>query len=301
MDFILERARATRPIMVTLASPPYNWMFDGPSPGAYEGQIQAVDDQVDVLAEAEAATTDTAALWDVDLETLIADAMLGNRLAQGKFAALPVKLRQFDNLRFKPNGREARYKQASAFEKAWKKADAAWLFKPGLTLAQFTTRRKAIRDREDAHGDAVCDERHERALLHSMAADLNAVSVKWYDIATATFAENTVPGQLIRTVPTTYNPNRPPGQLRFTAHLSSAPNHGHLIWRAARGKHFFIEAKGPSAAGFEIFIENVTDTEWMGMGLEPGVWQFRGYATNEHGQGELSEVVQITVAAAQAA
>ena len=126
-------------------------------------------------------------------------------------------------------------------------------------------------------------------------------SVKWYDMATATFAEPTVAGQLVRTIPTTYDPNRAPRRLRFTAHLSTAPNHGHLIWRAARGQRSYILAKWPGAPEFELILEGVTDHEWMGLGLMPGAWQFKGYATNQHGQGEESEVVTLTVAAAQAA
>lgn len=301
LDFSLERARATKAIMTSLLAAPYNFQWDGISPNNFQNMIDGVDGQVEVLAEAEAHTTDAAAFWDQDLDLLIADAALGTRLGRVKFSANAAKLRQFDLLRYRVVGRDGRYAQALAFEKAWKTADAAWVFKSGLAQAQFKTRRLAIVDREEAHVEAVAAERLQRALLHGMAEGVNEISVKWYDVATATFAEPTVPGQLIRTIPTTYDPNRVPGKLRFTAHLSTAPNHGHLLWRAARGQRFYILAKRPGATEFELILEGVTDNEWMGLGLMPGLWSFQGYATNQHGEGATSEVVQLTVAAAQAA
>jgi hypothetical protein len=301
LDFILERARPTRAIMTTLAAAPYNFQWDGISPNNFQNMIDGVDTQVEALAEGEAGTTDAAAFWDQDLDLLIADAALGTRLGRVKYADDAVKLRHFELLRYPNSGRNGRYLQALGFEKAWKKVNPAWVFKTGLTQAQFKTRRLAIVGREEAHVEAITDERNERALLHSMADAVNQICVKWYDVATATYGSDTVAGQLIRTIPTTYDPNRVPGRLRFTAHLSAAPNHGHLIWRAARGHKFYILARRPGAPEYELILDGVTDNEWMGLGLMPGVWSIKGYATNQFGQGEESEVVTFTVAAAQAA
>jgi hypothetical protein len=302
LNFILERARDTYPVMQTLAAAPYNWMWKGVSPGNYRDQAQAVEDQIVVLAQKEAANSVAGALWDKDLDGLVADASLGTRLARIEFRDESEKLQLFEGLRYRTAGRDSRYDQVLEFEAGWNEANPAWVFKAPMTLAQFTARREAIvTGREVAHAAAGKAEQHERARLHKMADGLNRISVDWYEVATATFAQDTVAGQLVRTIPTTYDPNRAPGKLSFTAHLSSAPNQVHLIWRAARGERFYIRAQAPGAASFDVILEGITDTEWIGMGMAPGQWRFQGYATNQHGQGADSEVVEMAVAAAAAA
>ena len=129
LDFIFERARTTKPVMSTLAAAPYAWMWNGISPENFGNQIQALNDQVDALATAEADTTFAAAQWDSELATLVADAALGTRSARVHFETQAVTLPLFDRLRFPNAGRHGRYKQANRFEKAWAKADAAWHFK----------------------------------------------------------------------------------------------------------------------------------------------------------------------------
>lgn len=302
LDAILERAHATLPVMETLAAPPYNFVFDGPSSGTYLSMITGVEAQVITLAESEAGTTEAAAAWDTDLDALLADARLGTRLGRGKWDTNEVKMSLFKRLRYTSAGRDRRLKQAIAFEAAWKKADSAWVFKTGLTLAVFTTRRTAITNtRIINHANAEADEAGERVMLHTLAEDLDKLSVKWYDLATATFPRDTPAGQLLSTIPTTYDPNRPPGQLRFTAHMSTAPNHAQLIWRAPRGTRFYIFAKGPGQSDYELILDGVEEKEWLGLGVTPGAWLFKGYATNQHGTGLESEVVEINVMAAVAA
>ena len=301
LDFVFERALSTKGLMFRLQDPPFTWSWRGISANNFSDQLRALDDQLARLKDFEAGTTGAGALWDQDLDLLLEDSSLGTRLARVEFQNDRFKSSLFANLRNNGAGRGVRYEQALDFEVAWKKADALWVFKPGLTLANFTLRRKAIRTREEAYDIAQRDERNERLFLHSMADDLNAICVDWYEVGTATFGEHTVPGQLIRTIPTTYDPSRPPGRLEFSAHMSVAPNQVHLKWRAPRGEKSFIQAKGPGAAAPTVILDGVTDNEWVGLGLGAGLWEFSGYATNQFGQGLTSEVVQVNIAAALAA
>lgn len=301
LDFVFERALSTKGLMFRLLQPPSNWSWRGLSPNNFSDQLRGLDDQLVRLKEFEAGTTGAGALWDQDLDLLLADSSLGTRLARVEFQNDRFKSSLFASLRNNGTSRVARYEQALDFEVAWKKADAQWVFKSGLTLADFTLRRKAIRTREEAHDIAERDERNERLLLHSQADDLNAVCVDWYEVATATFAEHTVPGQLVRSIPTTYDPNRPPGRLEFVAHMSVAPNQVHLKWRAPRGEKHFIFGKGPGASEPTLMLDGVTDREWVGLGLSAGLWEFQGYARNQFGQGPASDAVQVTIAAALAA
>ena len=297
LDTNLERAYATKPIMDTLAAAPYLWSWGGMSPNNYGDQRQAVEVQIVGLGLARAATGVAATQWDLDLDGLIAAASDGSRLARGRYKAQPVKFQLFEGLKYPTAGRTARYQQALDFEVAWQLAEPAWVFQTGLTLAAYRLRREAIvTGAQVAHAAADAAEGHERAKLHFMADELHRVSVDWYEEATVKFDADTVPGQLVRTIPTSYNPNRGPTQLKFTAHMSGAPNTIHLVWRAARGEHFFIKAKGPGAANFSTILNGVTDTEWVGLGMAPGAWEFEGYATNQYGQGEMSAVAPVLVA-----
>ena len=297
IDFIFERSRATKSTMITLAAPPYGWQWTGLSTNNYRDQIVRMDDQLSVLSERETTTSVAAAQWDHDINLLLADAVFGSALARVKYKHDPVRLHLFEGLRHSGGGREVSYRQALEFEKSWKAADPAWVFQPLLTLALFKQRREALRTREDAHVDAEKAEAVERAQFHVLANEVNEVAVDWYEVATATFGPDTVAGALIRTIPTTYNPSQPPGELVFTAHLAVAPNQGHLLWRAPRGEKYYISGQGPNDAQFQLLLDGVTDREWIGLGLAAGLWQFQGYATNQFGPGAVSEIVSINVPA----
>ena len=302
LDSILERALSTNQVMLTLNGAPYNWTWTGESPGAFNARIGMVDDQVEVLGLAEATTTVAASTWDEALKALIDDAQHGTNLGRFKFKSVGPKLRLFEALQYRNTGRDGQYTQALRFEIAWRKADPTWVFKPGMTLAQYAVRREAIvTGLEPGHVAAETDERHQRATLHAWADEMNNVAVNWYRIATSTFAEQSIPGQLIRTIPTTYNPNRPPGEFSFTAHMSTSPNSVHLLWRAARGQRFFILAQAPGATEFAVILDGVTDKEWVGLGMAAGEWKFKGYAANADGTGEESAPISLLVANAMAA
>lgn len=152
------------------------------------------------------------------MDALIKKASIGTRLARVRYATQPAKFQQFDALTYRRAGRDGRYQQALDFESVWKTVEPTWTFKPDpagpvLTLGQFTTWRDIIvTTRQVNHSELVRNESHERSKLHVMADDLNGISVRWYEAATTQYAVGTVAGNLIRTIPTTYDPNRAPGR-----------------------------------------------------------------------------------------
>jgi len=301
LSFTLERAHASRPTMEILQDAPYGWTWDKITPEAFGDLILELEEQRGVLSEAEAGLSFAGGKWDVALESLLDDAVRGATLGRVSFKEQPRKASLFEDLRFLTAGREGRYRQALRFEKAWQKADAAWVFKTGLPLADFRARRKAILDLEEAQVEADRNERFERATLNDMATTLNKWCVDWYEVATATFAERTVPGMVVRTIPTTYDPNRPPGPLKLRAKAASAGEDALLLWRADRGTRFYILAEGPAGGGFVTIVDGATEKRWALRDFSPGLWRFKGYAENQFGQGKESDVVEVQVAAAKAA
>ena len=71
--------------MTTLSNPPHGWSWTGESAGAFNGRIGIVNNQIEVLALAEATTTVAAATWDGDLQTLVDDAQHGTNLGRFKY------------------------------------------------------------------------------------------------------------------------------------------------------------------------------------------------------------------------
>jgi hypothetical protein len=287
--------------MLVLQEAPYDWEWDRITPVAFGDLIRELEEQRVTHAGAEADLGFAGSHWDHELQGLVDDAIMGVKLGRVYFKEQPVLASLFEDLRFPTAGRDGRYRQVLAFEKSWQRANAAWVFKPGLALADFRARRKAIRDLEEAHVEAERNERFERARLQHLATTLNGLCVDWYEVATASFAEPTVPGQLIRTVPTTYDPNRPPGPLKLVAQAVADSDDAQLSWRADRGVKFDIYAEGPAGGGFVRIITGATEKRWTLRGLAPGRWRLKGYAENQFGQGKESEVVELLVTGVKAA
>ena len=192
-------------------------------------------------------------------------------------------------------------KEGTDIENAWKETSQAWVPAPGITFAAFQARRTIAEAKGLAHGQADKAAANERGLLITQANTLYELCVGWYEVATATFAADTVRGALIRTIPVNYNPNAVVGKLHFSQHYSPAPNQLKLVWEAARGQHFNIDGKAPGSGEFVKLVNNVTFNEWMAQGLTAGIWAFKGEAINADGLGEMSEVIVVPVMAAMAA
>ncbi len=301
LTFALERALSTEVTMELLARPPYAWTWEAVPLGEYSARINVARVQEAAVCTAVAHLSYTATAWDQAIEALLADVSFGQPMARLKFKADPARLRLFNGLRLNNTGREARHRQALDFETSWAKADATWIFKDGLTLEIFRERRRALRDLEEAYFAAVKDEQFARASLRTQAAALNELSMDWYEAATITFAADTVPGQLVRSIPTTYDPNRPPGPLVFTRNESDGAGRGELSWRSPRARRFTLYAMRPGASVWEPLLRDTEEHSWSAEDLAPGLWRFKGHAQNNFGEGTESEAVEIAVAAMAAA
>ena len=291
VDGILERVGATQPILQLLEQK-YAWAWPELDPAEFVQKLaEARELDVDVC-EATAEVRGAAGELDVRVREVFEDVSLGLRLARLRFKRQPAKAELFAGLRLNNTGRESRQQQALDFELSWKKADPIWVFR---------AQRLALRELEEAHGAAAKDEMYARGLLRESARWLHEECVDWYEAATATFDEGTVPGQLIRTIPTTYDPNRPPGPLVFTRAESPAAGAAALRWRSPRGEKFIIWVLAPGATAWTKLLDGVKENSWSAEKLAAGTWRCKGRALNKFGEGTESEVVTVPVAAVAAA
>ena len=298
LPFIKARGAKTFLVMNEIVSV---WMApDFLSPNNFNERVVSLTTLDNTLADKEALQTAAAGAFDATLEAWHEETVLALKMGRLAFADTD-KAHLWSTLTANGGGRDRITREGRDLESAWKASDPTWKPKPTLTLAVFQAHRTLSTTRQDAFNTADNNADIARAALHLQADYVYDLCVTWYEMATANFGLDTVEGELIRTIPTTYNPNQAPGQLQFPEYLSPAPNQMKLVWTAARGEHFNIYAKAPGATEFTKFLDNVTFTHWMGEGVMAGPWSFRGEALNESGAGELSGIVTIPVLAANAA
>ena len=243
----------------------------------FNGLAQGVITQEGVLGLAEAAQSVAAGLLDEALATWHEDSVLAVKVGRVKFAANNPAWRK---LTANGGGRDRIISEGHKIAEAWRKSDPLWVPQAGRTLTAFELRGTAAVAKFNAHSAAETGADTERGMLWDKVDFMWDLCVQWYEMATAAFAADTPTGYLIRTIPTTYNPNEAPGQLQFTQVFSPAPNQLKLEWQAPRGHHFNIFAKMPGALEFTQILLNGTQTSWMGEGMTAGEWMFKGEAKN---------------------
>lgn len=254
--------------------------------------------QEGVLGLAEAGQSVAAGLLDDALAAWHDESVLTLKVGRVKFGAHNPAWRK---LTANGGGRDRIIAEGNKIAEAWRKSNVLWVPQAGKTLAAFDLLGAAAAAKFNAHSGAETEADKQRGLLWEKADYTWDLCVEWYEMATAAFEADTPTGYLIRTIPTTYNPNEAPGQLQFTQVFSPAPNQLKLTWHAPRGQHFNIFAKMPGALGFQQILSNVTQTSWMGEGMTAGEWMFKGEAKNSAGLGEMSAIITVPVSAAMAA
>lgn len=298
---IKTRSTETQIVMATLANGTPSWTAPGiSSPGNVLNMIEALTTQENVLSLKEAQLAVAAGEWDNILNPWHDESVTVLRIGRVYFGQTP-KAPSWSRLKATGQSRERITREGTDIESAWKESNQAWLPAPGITFATFQARRTTAEAKGLLHSQAEKAASNERGLLITQANSLYDLCVAWYEIATATFAADTVQGALIRTIPVNYNPSEAPGQLHFTQHYAPAPNQIKLVWEAPRGHRFNLYAKTPSSNEFVKIVDDAAITEWMGQGLETGHWAFKGEAINADGLGEMSEVIVVPVTAAMAA
>lgn len=299
--FIKTRAAQSGAVMLQLANNPPMWTAeDFISPQNFVDMVNSILPMENALSLREAALALAAGEWDAVLDPWHAESVSVLALARPKFRN-SSKAVAWRNLTNRSQARDKVMKTGQDIIAAWQTSGATWVPKSGLTLVAFTARQTAAVEKAAAHNTADKLADMKRGELHDLLNEVYDLSVRWYEIATGYWPEDSIEGSLIRTIPTSYNPNAAPGQLQFKLHLSPSPNNVQLGWEAPRGEHYDIYALAPNAPEFVKILSNVTQTTWQGQGLTAGPWAFKGEARNADGTGAVSEVIVVPVQAAMAA
>jgi hypothetical protein len=298
---IKDRASQTSVVMLQLVNNPPNWSApDFLSPQNFKDMVDSILPQENLLSLREAALAVAAGAWDQVLNPWHKESVTVLALGRPKFRDTD-KAPAWRNIRADQNSRDRIMATGRDIIAAWETSDALWTPKPGLTLVAYKGRQTQAVLKNNAHDVADKAMDIQRGVLNDLANEVYDLCVRWYEVATGYWSEDTVEGSLIRTIPTSYNPDQLPGQLQFKLHLSPAPNSVQLGWEAARGEHYDIYALAPGAPEFVKILSDVTQTSWQGNGLVAGPWAFKGEAKNADGTGAVSDVIVVPVANAMAA
>ena len=298
LSYIKDRAVATHLVMAQIAA---DWTAPGfITPAAFGILITNLNAQVNLLSDREAQLALVAGEWDTALGLWHGCSVCVTQVARGAFRGTD-KAGAWRNVRARRGSREKITQAGQAVESAWIAADAAWVPKSGLALTDYQGLKNTSLNKQAANAAAERNTNLERATLGVRADELYDLSVQWYLMATGAFPVGTINGDLIRTIPTQYNPNVLPGRLNFSQHFSPAAGLVELVWSAPRATTYNLFGKSPLGTEFELILNGVAQTSWLGTGLAPGTWAFKGEAVNASGTGESSPVTIVPVAAALAA
>ncbi len=298
LSYIKDRSVVTQLVMAQIAA---EWVAPGfITPAAFGVLITNLYAQENLLSDREAQLALVAGEWDTALGLWHGCSVCVTQVARGAFRGTD-KAGAWRNVRARRGSREKITQAGQAIESAWIAADAAWVPKSGLALTDYQALKNTSLDKQAANSAAQRNTNLERATLSVRADELYELSVQWYLMATGAFPAGTINGDLIRTIPTQYNPNVLPGRLNFSQHFSPAAGQVELVWGATRATTYNLFGKSPLGTEFELILEGVDQTSWLGTGLAPGTWAFKGEAVNASGTGEGSPVTIVPVAAALAA
>ena len=287
--------------MVQLANNPPGWNApDFISPQNFIGLVEQIPVLENLLAVRESALALAAGEWDAILNPWHDESVTVLAMARPKFRGTS-KAPMWRNLNADNRSRDKVMQTGTEVIAAWQNSDATWVPKAGLTLAAYQARQNAALAKSTLYNSADKLADMQRGILNDLANEVHDLSVRWYELATGYWPADTIEGNLIRTIPTSYNPNTAPGQLHFQLRLSPSPNNLQLGWEAARGQHYDIYALAPGGIEFVKILSNVTQTTWQGQGLAAGPWSFKGEARNADGTGPVSEVIVVSVLSAMAA
>ena len=152
-----------------------------------------------------------------------------------------------------------------------------------------------------AHNTAETAWKVAIAALNDKAARVDQDNVDWYAAVTRKFAAGTPEGDLVRSnVPTTSRPEEPVQQAVISNLIVSGGNIHFDVHAPGATRYTYLQ-KLSGAAAFVVVLADSLETSFNLQGQPVGVHLFKAVPSNSRGDGPESAVVQVTVAAVQAA
>ena len=291
-------ATSTTAAGLNAGTPPWAWL--GKPVAQWGTEVTTVDQLriAEIMKRAEWRAA--AATWDLSLSQIQRITRDVKREGLYKFRAVPDALPRFKSIRTNAEGRDPIYTQGEAAHQVWAKADEAWVYDTEVPISAFGLLLAGSLAQRTVCVGAFEDWRKAASKLMVTAKTCDKDCVAWYGAATRKFKAGTEQGDTIRsTVPTTYNPPPPVGQAVFSNIIVSG-GVIHFDCAALHATRFTYLHQPP---GSPVFIVLFADSPLSSVTLQNqpvGLHRFKAIPRNSGGEGQESEVIEITVAQQQA-
>ena len=214
-EFIIDRAKWTVTVQRNIAD---TWVWSVKTVAQWEAELVTCEERRNALVQARTLYLSLMGKLDGMME----------RLHQVTLVYLTVlKSLQCDNeanrellevLTASGGSRNSILDEATDLQTAWAEIDPTWEPKPGVTLAAFILQIKECAETKTEFTKANTAWRSRASELRVFLEKLNRYCVAWYAAATAVFPEDTVEGEVIRSmVPTTTVTPPPPAPVELAA------------------------------------------------------------------------------------
>lgn len=219
------------------------------------------------------------------------------RLAKTHYRNDPVKLGMFEDLTITGVSRDVILKEGREVQAIWSEVDGTWRPAEDLTNGGFGSLIASGEAQLLVWGRKHAAWRHKARLVEDLALKLDDLNVAWYSDATTELAEGTVAGDLVRTVPTTYNPPPEVGQAVLSNVMTAPEGTIHFDADAPHATKFTYLHKGPGMEDYEILVANTAERSFTYHNALPGLHLFKSFGENSAGHGPDSATLAVEVQA----
>ena len=219
------------------------------------------------------------------------------RLAKTHYRKEPVKLAMFDDLTITAVSRDVIIKEGREVHANWSEVEGTWKPAEDLVNSAFGSLIAAAESQLIILGRRQAAWRHKAKIVEDLAQKLDELNVAWYSDATTELAAGTVSGDLVRTVPTTYNPPPEVGQAVLSNVMTTPDGTIHFDAAAPHATKITYLHKGPGMEDYEILEAHSTERSFTYHHALPGLHLFKAFGENSAGHGEDSATLAIEVQA----
>jgi len=218
-------------------------------------------------------------------------------VAGGKahFHADPVNSARFARLLASEQDVEGRLTEALELKTAWENSDVTWKPTNALTLAAFQAEYAAAVALRDALVDAQDEASAASKVKNVLANGLWGNCVRWYEVATTIYAENTAIGADIRAQIPVSPAAQAPAQAVISVATSPAAGAVHLEYDAEHATSWDVLHKGPGDPAFTNVATDALVKVYDATGLPAGAHDYKVVGRNSKDDGPASAVSTVAV------
>lgn len=294
IEWAVDRALASRNVQAEIIAV-YLWpertvlQWDADLTAIESARLLELQGRVAVKSQAELLDSSLA-----DIESISRKVV---RLAKTRYRNQRVPSGMYADLRITAVSRDVIIDEGREVLETWLSVEAAWEPSEGLTTGSFGSLIAAAEAQQKIWLRKQTEWRKKALIVEDCALNLDELNVAWYSDATTQVPAGTVAGDLIRTVPTTYNPPPEVGQAVLSNVMTTPDGTIHFDAAAPHATKITYLHKGPGMLEYEIVVAHSTERSLTYHQALPGLHLFKAFGENSGGHGADSAPLVVEVQA----